>query len=371
MRVIAAILILTLAAVVSGQTTQFKLSGEHVFRKAGATKWRVSRIELDPESGDQGPIEEVAGGKGESIKLKLKAAGDKETIYQVTSEGEGFSEVTTVRVFKPWKLSSYTFKSKASPAVRAFVVFPKLLNPRTRVMFIMHTLARRPDRDMDAWVSWASRNNYILVGPKFDEENWPGSRSYNLGNLFAGNEGKGKPIPKEKWSFQVVEDIFSELRAGVDSMAANYDMFGHSSGAQFVQRFTFFVPEARVRLAIAANAGWYTLPDLETEFPYGLKHPELVISDSALRAWAVKYLLIMRGTKNVKITSQVRQTELANEQGPNRFKRAGYMFKKMKDKYPDTNWRLIDVPGVAHSQTRMAEASQRILQLVNKQNQNN
>ena len=233
---------LAFAIAVNGQTTQFLLSGEHVFNKAGAKMWRVSKGEIDPKSGEQNLEENILEKTGDSITVDLKPSGKKETIYYVTSEADGSSEVRKVRVFEPWKLSSYTFKSKSNPDVRTFVVFPKQLNSQTRVLFIMHGLKpRRPDRNMTSWVSWASRYNYILVGPQFDEENWSKSRSYTFGNLFTGNEGKGDSNPKERWSFQVVEDIFSELRGGVDSMANEYDMFGHSSGAQFVQRFTFFM----------------------------------------------------------------------------------------------------------------------------------
>ena len=161
------------------------------------------------------------------------------------------------------------------------------------------------------------------------------------------------------------------LQNGVDSSIGYYDMFGHSSGAQFVQRFTFFVPSSRIRLAIAANAGWYTLPDLNTKFPYGLKHPKLNLTDAHLESWSKKYLLIMRGTKNTKRTAQVRQTKLADEQGPNRFERAEYMFKMMKSKYPKTNWRLVDAPDVGHSQSKMAEMARRMLRLINSQDKKN
>ena len=40
-------------------------------------------------------------------------------------------------------------------------------------------------------------------------------------------------------------------------------IYGHSAGSQFVHRFLMTRPDAPVERAVAANAGWYTLPDDE------------------------------------------------------------------------------------------------------------
>lgn len=46
-------------------------------------------------------------------------------------------------------------------------------------------------------------------------------------------------------------------------------LFGYSGGAQFAHRFAMLHPD-RVVSAALASAGWYTMPDAETQYPAGL-----------------------------------------------------------------------------------------------------
>jgi len=55
-------------------------------------------------------------------------------------------------------------------------------------------------------------------------------------------------------------------------VCVQFSMFGHSAGAQFVHRYITFMPQGHLRAAVAANSGWYTLPDQTLKLPYGLKH---------------------------------------------------------------------------------------------------
>ena len=48
-----------------------------------------------------------------------------------------------------------------------------------------------------------------------------------------------------------------------------------------MHRYLYYVPEARVSRFIAANAGWYTMPDFSIGYPYGLK--DAGIEEDALR----------------------------------------------------------------------------------------
>ncbi|MDZ7757086.1 hypothetical protein [Rhodohalobacter sp.] len=40
--------------------------------------------------------------------------------------------------------------------------------------------------------------------------------------------------------------------------------------SQFIHRMVMFKPDARFDLAIAANPGWYTIPDSKQNYPYGI-----------------------------------------------------------------------------------------------------
>ncbi|MCU0239837.1 MAG: hypothetical protein MUC29_10370 [Pyrinomonadaceae bacterium] len=156
--------------------------------------------------------------------------------------------------------------------------------------------------------------------------------------------------------------MFAEIKQKFSLKAKKYNLFGHSAGGQFVHRFMLYLPKNNVRLAIAANPGFYTLPDLEQTFPYGLKKSPITITKKDLLKWTEKKLILMRGTADVKRTESLRQTPEADAQGQNRFERAGFMFNQIKKLNPKTKWTMIDVPDVAHDQKGMAIAAQKVLE---------
>ena len=123
-----------------------------------------------------------------------------------------------------------------------------------------------------------------------------------------------------------------------------------------------FMPESRVRIAIAANPGFYTLPDLNEDFPYGLKNSPYSISQKDLLTWTNRKLILMRGTADIERTESLRQTPEADAQGKNRFERAAFMFNKIKAFNPKTTWQMFEVPNIAHDQKGMSLAAQKVLE---------
>lgn len=346
-------------------TTRFKLNGKHVFERKDVKSWTVSQELIDEKTGETITKENLITEKGEKVKFDLPKIKGKETIYHIVGEGENFTQKYTVRVFEPDKISSFLYKSEGNPAVRTYVFVPKSLSAETRILLVMHGLSRNADDYIASWETWAAKKDYIVIAPNFDEENWKGSAMYNLGNILTEKDSMEN---RSKWSFQVVEDIHISAKDGFDLKKNYFDMFGHSAGGQFVHRFALFMPESNLRLAIAANSGWYTVPDLEQKFPYGLKHARFSFTQADLMRWSKRYVYILRGVDDTERSDNLRQNAETDAQGQNRFERAGFMFDKIKSVNAETNWRLIDVPKVAHDQKKMAVAAQYVLDLINSQN---
>lgn len=256
---------------------------------------------------------------------------------------------------------SFIYKSEGNPDVEVFYHGPAKTDDKTRIVMVMAGRQRNAEEYLDSWRSWAAANNYIALAPKFDQANWPEPLGYNFGNIATGKERENTANPKGKWSFKVVDDLFDEVRMRFKLKATNYDLFGHSAGGQFVHRFMLFYPENRVRIAIAANPGFYTLPDDQQAFPYGVKNSPHPVTSKMLENWTKTDLVIMRGTADLRRTESLRQSPEADAQGQNRFERALYMFERIKKLNPKTTWRLIDVPGIAHDQKGMAPAAQKLL----------
>ena len=348
------------------KNAEMRLAGRQKFSvskkmKSGVVEWRVDREETGEIDGKTISTPNVATAIGANATFDLPKIPGKETVYHIKTRGKNFEYSQNVQVFEPNVPSSFLYKSAGNPDVQTFIVVPKTFSSKTRIIVIMSGLNRNADEYINSWKDWVSRNDYIAVSPTFDEENWGGSRGYNLGNVFTGDEGKGALNPRTKWSFTVVEGIHEKVRSEFSVADRQFDIFGHSAGAQFVHRFLLFNPQAKVRYAIAGNAGWYTLPDLELPFSYGLKHPLLSFTKKDLIDWTNRKLILMRGTADLSREGVLRKTTEADAQGQNRFERAAFMFGKIKALNPKTDWQLIDVENVGHDQRAMAPAAQDFL----------
>ena len=139
-----------------------------------------------------------------------------------------------------------------------------------------------------------------------------------------------------------------------------YAIYGHSAGAQFVHRFLFHVPNARVTRAVAANAGWYTMPDLATGYPYGLK--DSAVTREMLEQAMQRPLTILLGEDDTDPEHpSLRRTPEALAQGLHRFARGQAFFAAGQAASLDLGvpfaWQLATVPGADHDNRLMAPAA--------------
>ncbi len=259
------------------------------------------------------------------------------------------------------KLTSFEFKSPGNPDVKVFYSAPPKISAQTKVLFVMAGRQRDADKYIESWLDWGAKNNYLILAPQFDTKNWVEPLGYNVGNIASGKEAENTVNPKSKWAFTLIEQMFDQVKKEYKLKLKQYDIFGHSAGGQFVHRLMLFMPENRVRIAIAANPGFYTLPDLNEIFPYGLKNSPVKITRNDLMKWTNRELILMRGTADIQRTENLRQSPEADAQGQNRFERALFMFNKVKALNPKTTWKIFEVPGVAHDQKGMALAAQKVL----------
>jgi len=226
------------------------------------------------------------------------------------------------------------------------------------VVFVLHGTNRDAEDYRDHWLDLADEYDYIVAAPEFRDVFYAGSNAYQLGNVFVDGES---PRPEtlrdeEDWTFQWIEPLFDDLVARTPTEVERYQLWGHSGGAQFLHRFVLFVPDARYDVAVAANAGWYTVPDDEIDYPYGLGRTPLEGGD---RSYFGRSLVIHNGDRDTSSTSAgLRHTEEADAQGENRFERGAYFVEESaRLAGPDGfAWRRVVVPGIGHSDEGMAPA---------------
>ena len=253
---------------------------------------------------------------------------------------------------------SFEFSDWGGPAINVHTYKPEIANKNSQILFIMHGNSRDPERYVDNWVKQSDEYGFLLVAPEFSRKDFSSSRNYNLGNVYRknGRNNYGR-IKEDRWTFSTIEPLFDEIKRRTGSEAETYNIFGHSAGGQFVHRFVYFKPTARYEVAIAANAGWYTLPSILAKWPYGLG--DTFLDEDDLKMALGKNLVILLGTADTDIkSSSLRKTDEANAQGPHRFARGKTFFDvgRRTAKIYDIpfRWRIYAAPDVAHSNENIA-----------------
>jgi len=231
------------------------------------------------------------------------------------------------------------------------------------VLIVIHGVGRNAEEYLQDWIEQADALKFALIVPEFSKTEFPGEESFNSGNLF---DPAGHLRPREEWSFSMIEPVFDAARAHLGSTRNDYAIYGHSAGAQFVQRFLYFVPQSRATRAIAANAGWYMLPDLNQGFPYGLRGTPAAEAANLRRVFAFPLIVLLGEADTDSNHQSLRRTPEADEQGLYRFARGQFFFRFAQAAAAaagdaDFKWKLSTVPGVAHNNKAMAPHAARLL----------
>ena len=84
-------------------------------------------------------------------------------------------------------------------------------------------------------------------------------------------------------------------------------------------------PNARFDKVVSSGSGWYTVPDLDINFPYGFKNSPL--EDNSFENLFEKQLTIQIGElDNDPNSAGLRHNQFADAQGLNRLERANHFF---------------------------------------------
>jgi len=253
--------------------------------------------------------------------------------------------------------------------MRLWYARPQRITPDTPVVLVMHGGARDADNYRDSWGSYAERYNVLVVAPEVSQADFPTGWGYQTGNWVSPDSSstdasKGHRNPPEESSFAAVDRAFDQLRERFGLNATEYDIWGHGSGAQFVTRMIMLYPQARVRTAVAANAGNYTFPDWTLPLRYGLQNTGIEPED--LKAAYAHHLVIMLGTADNDPSHRLlSRLEIARAQGPHRLAK-GRNFYALNQQWAEKldtpyNWELRTVYGIGHSGRQMAESGARYL----------
>ncbi len=225
------------------------------------------------------------------------------------------------------------------------------------VLFVLHGAERNAASYANDWDALAAMHQMMVFVPEFTELEYPGSVGYQQGNVIGGDQLR----PAEEWLFSLMEPMFDEVQERLGVAKVSYDAWGHSGGAQFLHRFVLFGTDLRLNRAIAANAGWYTLPEDASNFPYGLAGSPS--SESGLEVPMSQDLLIHLGSEDTNFMKT--GWTGAYVQGDNRFDRGQYFYARALQISEDNgillNWNLTVAEGIGHNPVAMATEGAQIL----------
>lgn len=230
---------------------------------------------------------------------------------------------------------------------------------KSPVVIVQHGVLRNGDEYRDFWVNAAELHGLLVVAPTFAEADWPDVHAYNNGNLQCEEHPQGVTDP-EASSYACVQRLVRQLAASRAVDADQIYFFGHSAGSQFVHRYLALCGPSGFAGVVAANAGWYTLPDLSLPFPQGWAKTRLSLSDLA-RMFDYPLHIFAGCNDNDPQAPHLPNEPAARLQGPTRFDRAHYFHEYARRQAESLGvpyrWTLHTIPEVAHDGRLMSHVA--------------
>ncbi|MEN5277664.1 alpha/beta hydrolase [Brucella sp. TWI432] len=234
---------------------------------------------------------------------------------------------------------------------------PSHYKPDGPVVIVQHGMLRNGDEYRDFWIPAAEKHGLLIAAPTFSDASFPMAESYNNGLILRKD---GTVRDQSEWLYGVPARVFTALQASGATNRETAFLYGHSAGGQFAHRLLATQPSHPFGAVIAANPGWYTLPDMDRKFPEGMGG--ICLSDDQLARWFAYPMHIFAGDQDIaEDDPNLPSQPEALAQGASRFKRAHfiYSFAKMHAQKLGLpfNWKLIDIEGVGHDGAAMSRAA--------------
>jgi endonuclease I len=236
---------------------------------------------------------------------------------------------------------------------------PSNASVNSPILFVLHGAGRNADDYRNAFVEKSEELGFIVVAPKFSDFHFPGGDAYNLGNIFIDGDNPSMSTlnSEEDWSFSILDPLFNYVKTLTNNNSATYDLFGNSAGGQVAHRLLLFKSSSPINRIISCASGWYTYPDNDIDFPYGmgLFPVENINSESLFN----KEMTVMVGAlDNDPNAPGLRHTDEAELQGAHRLERAISFYEHSTTISEEMDipfaWTLQVIPDIGHDFESMA-----------------
>lgn len=212
--------------------------------------------------------------------------------------------------------------------LKVYYVIPNQVNSSSQLLFVFHGVDRNAKDYRDALIAKSQQKGILIFAPEFSIQQFPTNDQYGLGNVYVDGDNPSVQTlnPEHQWSFSIIEALFAYIKNNIQNNNNTFNIIGHSAGAQFVERFLLFKPNNLVQKSIISAAGWYTFPNNDVIFPYGLN--QSILQNQSMGFFYSKDVIVMVGSlDNDPNASNLRNNEFTIAQGAHRLARAINFFQ--------------------------------------------
>ena len=276
-------------------------------------------------------------------------------------------------------------QSNKEKNIKVYFHQPRNYSKHSKILIVLPGAGRNGDSYRDAWIEASEKYSVLVLSPMYSETAYP-FEAYHLGGLIKESNIRetvefleGTNIAKlnetafkfelnsnkTAWIFNDFDRLFNLVSDHIETTQTQYDIFGHSAGGQILHRFAIFHPTTKANRIIAANAGFYTLPDLDKALPFGVKNTSITTTDLQL-SFANKLTLLLGELDNeAEQGGTLLRSVSADKQGMHRLARGQFFhnFSKniAKEIGANYNWKIKIVPNVGHDHENMGKAAAKLL----------
>lgn len=234
------------------------------------------------------------------------------------------------------------FRRIAGDVPREYYLYaPQNIRPDAPIIVTVHGISMNAAEHLVKMRRLAAQANAVLVAPFFSKQRYP--RYQRLQDHKSG-------VRSDLALIDIVESVSREFGLTNRKLV----LIGFSGGAQFAHRFAFYHAD-RVSHCINCAAGWYSYPDLEEPFPYGLQAQTGPGGLSVHPDWADVAHHVIVGSRDILVEPSLNMTSaVVSRQGVGRLERARRWVTAMRQALRegcDHNVELQEVEGLGHDYT--------------------
>ena len=253
--------------------------------------------------------------------------------------------------FSGQEIHQSTFIYADKPDIDVFYSLPEEVNDETMLLFIIHGASRTAEGYLEDFIPYIQEKNLIAVAPKFSKDSYPYFAFLNRSAI------DGKKLPAGTPNIDnALGDIFEIITSKYKIRNDKYRIYGHSGGAQFVQRYLLFSNDSRIDKAVLANAGFYTFMN-QNLYPFGLR--DIDLDDEEIKRVLRTKVALYVGEKDTE--SNFKDLKGARAQGNNRLVRGETFFLNLVSYAEEVGmplrWQYQIIKNVGHDNAGMASAA--------------